>query len=298
MHDALSTVLEHARVETAFFSRALGSAPWGVATKGAPCGIFHVVVRGRATLQVGDESFLLEAGQLAVMPAGPAHVLCDPADAVATWIGALPTLDDGLPTVVAGSGEPSTEILCGTLRLGAIGRELVLAHLPAVLVAKGPALASWVRALADELGSRPPGADAVAACLGELLFLLALREWLEAETAPCWLAGLAHPELGRALALVQASPAEDWSVERLARRAGLSRTVFCERFLAVVGEPPGAWVTRWRMVVARQWLTDPRRSMGEIATGVGYASEAAFHRAFKRTVGESPARWRRAARAP
>lgn len=297
MHDPLSIVLERARVQTAFFSRALGAAPWGVETRGAECGIFHVVVRGQATLRVSGEVHTLRAGEVVFMPHGPAHVLCNPPEARATWIGALPREEAGLPTVTAGVGEPGTEILCGTLRLGELGRELVLAQLPAVLHARGPALAGWVAALATDLETRPPGSDAVAACLGNLLFVLALREWAEAQRAPGSLAGLVHPEIGRALASVQAAPGQDWSLERLARRSGLSRTVFCARFLHVVGEAPASWVTRWRMVVARELLAEGGRSIAAVAEAVGYASEPAFQRAFKRTIGVPPARWRKERRA-
>lgn len=293
MHDALSAVLQHARVEAAFFSRALGAAPWGVETRGASTGIFHVVVRGEATLHAAGETRTLQAGEIVILPRGTAHLLNNPFGAPSAWIGALPVMEGALPTVVAGVGEPDTEILCGTLRFGDLGRELVVANLPPILHARGPALRAWVAALAEELRAQPPGTEAVASCLGQLLFLLALREWLSAQTVPGWLNGLVHPEIAPALALVQASPGEDWSVERLARRCGLSRSVFCERFLHVVGEPPAAWVTRWRMVVARERLCDPKQTIPAVAAAVGYSSEAAFHRAFKRTTGVPPARWRR-----
>lgn len=295
MIDALSTVLQHARVEAAFFSRALGAPPWGVETRGAATGIFHVVVRGAATLHACGETRTLHAGEIVVLPTGASHVLCWPPNAQPIWIGALPQINEGLPTVTAGTGTPETELLCGTLRFGELGKELVVAHLPPVLHARGPELGAWVAALAHELRARPPGTDAVAACLGQLLFLLALREWLDTQTTPGWLPGLVHPDIAPALASVQAAPAENWSVDRLARKCGLSRSVFCERFLQVVGEPPGSWVTRWRMVVARELLGDAKQTIPAVAEAVGYSSEAAFHRAFKRAIGEPPARWRRAA---
>lgn len=294
MHDPLSTVLGRARVEAAFFSRALGASPWAVETRGATSGIFHVLVRGAAVLEVEGERVELHPGELVVLPTGPAHVLRSLAPCAPTWIGALPRADtDGLPTVCAGEGVSDTEVLCGTLRFGPFGDELLVAHLPRVLHARGPALAAWVGALSTELAARPPGADAVAACLGELLFLLALREWLGAADAPGWLAGLVHPDLGRALARVQADPAADWTVARLARAAGLSRTYFAELFARIVGMPPVAWVIHWRMLIARQLLADPRQTIPAVAEAVGYSSEAAFHRAFHREVGEPPARWRR-----
>jgi len=292
--DPLSSVLGRARVEAAFFSRALGASPWAVETRGAASGIFHVVVRGAAVLEVDGHRVELHAGELVVLPSGPAHVLRSSAPCRPTWIGELPRADtDGLPTVCAGTGEPDTEVLCGTLRFGPFGDELVGAHLPPVLHARGPALAPWVRALSTELAARPPGAEAVAACLGELLFLLALREWLDGADAPGWLAGLVHPDLGRALARVQADPAADWTVARLARVAGLSRTVFASQFARIVGMTPVAWVIHWRMLIARQLLADPRQTIAAVAEAVGYASEAAFHRAFHRELGEPPARWRR-----
>jgi AraC-like DNA-binding protein len=293
--DPLSLVLARANVEAAFFSRMRGASPWGVQTRGADCGIFHVVVQGEASLQVGGQRVDVAAGQVVVVPGGLPHVLAHPADASPAWIGALPQVDEGLPTLLAGRGEPGTEILCGTLRLGLFGRELVLPHLPPVMHARGPEVAGWVAALAGEVGRRPPGTDAVSACLGELLFLLALREWLAKPRPASFLAALVPPDLGRVVAAVQEAPAADWSLERMARRAGLSRSVFCERFLDVMGEPPGAWVTRWRMLVARERLAEPGASVARVAEAVGYESESAFNRAFRRSVGMPPARWRRAA---
>lgn len=293
--DPLAAVLRRARVEAAFFSRAVGRRPWGVETRGATVGIFHVVVRGGAALAALDRVHPLAPGDVVLLPHGHPHVLADPPGAPAVWIGALPSVPGPLPTVHAGQGEPDTEILCGTLRFAPPARELLLLHLPPVLVGHGgPGLAPFVARLAAELAEHPLGAEAVAAAIGELLFVLALREWVASgEAGPSWLAGLADPALARAMGLVQAAPGHDWSAEELARRVGLSRTVFYERFTRATGQTPLAWVTAWRMLVAREALAEGRQGMAEVAAAVGYANEAAFHRAFKRVVGLPPARWRR-----
>jgi AraC-like DNA-binding protein len=294
MLDPLSHILALAHVDAAFFSRMRGASPWAVQTRGATGGIFHVIVRGSASILVDGRTIHVGQGHVLVIPAGLPHVLCNPPEAPPVWIGALPKEEGPLTTVVAGEGPADCEVLCGTLRLGPLGQELLLRHLPPVLHASGPELSAWVAALSGELASRPPGADAVSACLGELLFLLTLREWLGRVQSPSLLAASVHPEVGRAVAGVLAEPAADWQLDRLARRAGLSRTVFCERFVAIMGESPAAWVTRWRMIVAREQLAAKGVSIASVAEAVGYQDEAAFQRAFRRVVGVPPAKWRKA----
>lgn len=311
--DPLSDVLRLVRVEGALFSRAACARPWGVSTRGASGGIFHVVLRGQGLATALDSeghalsSASFGAGDLLVLPHGHAHLLVDAPGSAATWIRDLPVApgEDGLPVVRAGMGEPfDTELLCGTLRFGEEGRALLLPHLPPLLhtPAQG-ALGGWldatVRQLADEVRRREPGGELVIARLAEILFVQAVRAWTRRPTGvgPGWVQALGDPALARALALLHGAPAHPWSVEDLARRAGLSRSVFYDRFTERVGEPPAAYLLRWRMTVARQALRDPRLPIALVAQRVGYGSEAAFNRAFKRAVGVPPAAWRRGAQA-
>lgn len=282
-----------------------------MATRGAAGGIFHVVLRGRgvATALDGDGGILARAtfaaGDLLVFPHGHAHTLVDPPGSTATPITDLPVSpgDDGLPVVWAGVGQAvETEVLCGTLRFGGEAGALLLPHLPPLLhTASQGALGGWldatVRQLAEEVRRAEPGAELVVARLAEILFVQAVRSWIRGAdgVGPGWVHALADPALARALALLHGSPGQSWSVAHLARRAGLSRSVFYDRFTDRVGEPPAAYLLRWRMTLARQALRDPRLPIAVVAERVGYGSEAAFNRAFKREVGVPPAAWRRAA---
>lgn len=306
LSDPLTDVLRMVRVEGALFSRAACAAPFGVHTRGAADGIFHVVLRGRLHARALSEdgrtlvSVDATAGDLLVFPHGHAHALTDAPGTATTWIRALPAApgDDGLPVVRAGEGEPGTEILCGTLRFGGEARQLLLPHLPPLLhatAAGGGWIDATVRQLADEVRRRSPGSELVIARLAEVLFIQAVRRWaLTATNAePGWLRALADPQMARALALLHGAPERAWSVDHLARRAGLSRTAFYDRFSSVVGEPPAAYLLRWRMILARRALLDPAAAIPDVAARVGYGSEAAFNRAFKRVMGVPPGVWRR-----
>jgi transcriptional regulator GlxA family with amidase domain len=166
----------------------------------------------------------------------------------------------------------------------------------------GPA-AAWITATlkhgASETHAPGPGSDAMLGRLAELLFVEAMRRYtasLPAEQAG-WLAGLRDPHVGRALALLHADPARDWEVEALARETGLSRSALGERFAHLIGEPPMQYLTRWRLALAAQALSAGNDAVARIAERVGYESEAAFNRAFKREFGSPPAAWRRSVRA-
>jgi AraC-like DNA-binding protein len=168
------------------------------------------------------------------------------------------------------------------------------------------AMTGWLTTLLNiavrESGSTRAGSENVLARLSELMFVEAIRRYIEtlppAQTG--WLAGLRDPVVGQALSAVHAEPAGEWTVERLAHLVGVSRSVLAERFAEMVGEPPMQYLALWRMQLASRLLADGGR-VAEVAGQVGYESEAAFSRAFKKLVGEAPATWRRqsgVARAP
>jgi AraC-like DNA-binding protein len=166
----------------------------------------------------------------------------------------------------------------------------------------GPA-AAWITSTlqhgAEETRAPRAGADAVLAKLSELLFVEAIRRYIESVPPDQrnWFAGLRDPHVGRALALLHAEPARAWTVEDLGREAGLSRSALAERFAELIGEPPMQYLTRWRLALAAQALREGREPITRVAERVGYESEAAFNRAFKREFGMPPAAWRRHAAA-
>jgi AraC-like DNA-binding protein len=301
--DALSDILRSAPVRGSLFSRAELAAPWGVSTRGGEAAIFHVVLRGAGWIRVdGAEPRAFRAGELMLMPHGHPHVLSDTPDGPATWIRELPTVQsEGLPCVQVQGGGPATSILCGSFHLSEGARELLLPQLPPLMLVRGGGgpTAAWLdsslRLMADEVDSGRPGSELLLGRLADILFVQILRAWLEQpeSQATGWLAALAEPQLNRALDLIHRRPATAWTAQDLAMKAGLSRSVFYERFQAVVGQTPANYLAAWRMVLARKSLRETRRPLAEVAAQVGYGSEAAFSRAFKRIVGQSPSAWRR-----
>lgn len=156
-------------------------------------------------------------------------------------------------------------------------------------------LALFVDRTFAETRAANPGSTAVVNKLSELMFVEVVRQHLRSSASPGsgWLAGLRDPHVARALGLIHGSPGDSWTLARLARAAGMSRSGFAQRFGEVVGIPPMQYLTRWRMQVAAERLTEQHASLSEVASEVGYGSEAAFLRAFKKNVGTSPGAWRK-----
>lgn len=301
--DALADLARVVAVEASFFSRARASGRWGVSTRGADNAIFHAVLRGRGVAKAeGGAPVDFGPGDLLLFPRGSSHVLASDAEVRPTPISALPLLaaDAALSCVVAGTAgatEPEVDILCGTFRFDADARACLVPQLPALVHAPAaPGAAPWLVATAAlldaELRRGLAGGDILLSRLGDVIMVQILRGWLAQDTVPGWVGALADPLLAPVLGLVHADPARDWTAAELSRRAGMSRSAFFAHFTARVGEPPAAYLLRWRMWVARRALRDRRRGVAEVGRSVGYASEAAFSRAFKRAVGSAPAAWR------
>jgi AraC-like DNA-binding protein len=210
-----------------------------------------------------------------------------------------------LPLVyeLGGGGAERTRVVCGFLGCDERPYNPLLSSLPPVihLSAAGPgATTGWLTTLLNiavaESGSARAGGENVLSRLSELMFVEAIRRYLDGLPPDRlgWLAGVRDPIVGQTLAAIHSQPREAWTVERLARFAGLSRSVFAERFAAMVGQPPMQYLTLWRMQLASRLLRDGG-AVATVADAVGYESEAAFSRAFKKVVGRSPGTWRRAA---
>jgi AraC-like DNA-binding protein len=313
--DALSDVLRFVRLMGGVFLDAEFSAPWCVTSQVGPedCRAFltdpdhliayHYVVTGRLLLQVdGEPPIGVEAGEAVLLPRNDPHLLGSELalNPVSAHDLILPPADGGLARIVHGGGGAATRIVCGFL--GSEARhDPLLATLPKVLklnVREGAA-GNWIessfRFAANEVAAGRAGSGTVLSKLSELLFVEAVRRYIA--TLPPeergWLAGLRDPVVGRGLALLHARPAYPWTAEELAREVGLSRSAFAERFTSLIGEPPMRYLTLWRMQCAARWLRDGRMPISRIAFDVGYESEAAFNRAFKREFNVPPAAWRK-----
>ena len=314
--DVLSDVLRSVRLSGAVFFDFEMSSPWvaeappsreiaASVMPGAQRVIeYHLIARGGCWAQlIGEEPVFLREGDLIVFPQGDAHVLSSAPGMRATPDLSMFRRRQTLPLVyeMGGGGEDRARVVCCFLGLDERPYNPLLTALPRVvhLSARGPnAAVGWLGTLVNiavtESGARRPGGENVLARLSELMFVEMIRQYLEtlppAQTG--WLAGLRDPVVGQALAIMHTEPAADWSVEGLARETGVSRSVFAERFAGMVGQPPMQYLALWRTQLASRLLADGGQ-VAEVAAAVGYESEAAFSRAFKRFVGLAPATWRR-----
>ncbi|KDR38380.1 AraC family transcriptional regulator [Caballeronia glathei] len=262
---------------------------------------YHLVVEGAAMVDIdGHNALALQTGDMLVFPRGHAHLLY------------TPDSDDGTPMytmyretpVIRLTNEaagPATDILCGQFHFDAAGSRTLIDALPDIVLVRTAdrtefvGLQALVKLLRDETNEPRPGASAVVSHLASALLLLLLRAWLEqAHTVPGLFSLLADPKLNRALHAMLAELGKAWTLEHLAHVCGMSRATFVRNFRVVVGTTPAELLLSIRMTQAAQWLNRTHRSIGDISEGVGYQSEAAFNRAFKRRYGIGPGLFRRA----
>jgi len=299
--DARADVLGDLRLERGFYARSDLGAPWGLAFSATDGASFHVVVEGRCWLRLADDRVLLGAGDLALLPHGRDHHLGDAPDGPTTPLAALPS--DRIGSTVAslrygGDGERAL-LICGGIHFaGPVARPL-LELLPATLVVRRGDGEGWLAAtlalLSAEARTPRPGGPAVLTRLMDILVIQAIRAWLAGDTdrGAGWLGALRDPQVGPTLALMHRRPAEPWTVASLAATAHLSRSVFSERFTQLVGVPPMRYLARWRMHLAGSLIREDQLGVGEVARRLGYGSEAAFSRAFKRHSSVAPGSLRR-----
>src|SRR5215467_10808237 len=318
--DVLSEVLKVVKLEGAIYYNAEFTAPWSfrappscvLARHFAPGGghviIYHLVTEGQgfAGLEHGTR-VPLTAGDIVIFPHGDSHIIGNgtPTAPVDLEPELHHIFAQGLKLARAGGGREVTKLVCGYMSCDPQLSRVFLAGLPAILKVNvragvgGQWLENSIRFSVEEADASRAGGEAVLAKLSEVLFVETLRRYI-AELPPeqtGWLAGVRDPEVGKALALLHRHPARPWTIADLARDVGLSRSVLAERFRHYLGEPPMSYLTRWRLQLAAQMLKSSSRSVAEIAAEVGYESEAAFNRAFKRDYRVPPARFRSESRA-
>jgi AraC-like DNA-binding protein len=315
--DALSEVLKIIRLRGALFFNAEFSAPWCVASSQssqlAPllCPgaghviIYHYLTDGRAFARLsGGSRHDLRPGDVVVFPHGDAHSLGSGAGKpVASLKIFANNLSNGLKVAHHGGGGELTKFVCGYMACDPSLSEVVLAGLPSMFVVNiandsaGQWLANSIQFSVREAGGPGTGSEVVLAKLSEVLFIETLRRFIQElpDQQKGWLAGARDPVIGTALALLHKNPAYPWTIANLAHQVGVSRTRFAIRFHRFLGEPPIAYLTKWRLKLAADLLVSSEANVCEIAAKVGYESESAFNRVFKRQLGSPPAQFRRSA---
>ncbi len=300
--DGLSEILEAGRLRSTVFSKAVLGAPWSVDSGPLRSGVFHAVVEGAATLVVGEQTLTLTTGSAVFLPHGARHVMTSDPELEPTPARELTQREHegSVPTMVLDGGGGVTRLICGSIRFEHSEAHPLLSILPsAIRVHASADNASWlqssIRLIDHELSSGRPGSNMLVARLSDVLLVNALRHWVSergAEQGAGWIRGLCDAQIAKALTCVHQEPATAWTVESLARASGMSRSAFAARFSELVGESPSRYLTRWRMHLAAKALRERRDTMAEIAESVGYASEHAFSKAFKRTLGMTPSAFR------
>jgi len=307
--DLLSDILSHMKLKGTLYFRTSFTSPWGVRVPAyANVSRFHFAHKGRCFIRIGDAEapVPLEQGDLIIITGGAPHTLyCDPA----TEVDAVP-----LDTVVEESGftgsgalvyggketQHETQLICGHFAFDEHAQHPLIDALPPWIHISnyGEIAGSWMentlKIIGNEAGREQIGGDLIALKLSEIIYAQALRAYLSSEgSSRSVLAGFTDPKIARALKVIHQDPAFPWTLDTLSAAVGLSRTAFATRFSTLMTTTPFNYITQWRMQIARQRLNDSTDAIIEIAEGVGYQSEAAFGRVFKRTFNIAPATYRR-----
>jgi AraC-like DNA-binding protein len=317
----LSDVLSAVRLRGAVYFDVQAAAPWvsmnpsmtdvgaAVMPGGESVIPFHVLTHGRAWVWLADRSLPvrpLEAGDVVMFPAGQSHVMASDPDP-----GDLPTVDlhfyrDAARSdepfrlvQLGGRGEPAS-FVCGYLSCDAKPFNPLLAALPPMLVSRPPSqgidlIQNLIHFAVEETASSRTGTEMILAKLSELMFVQAVRAHIETlnDGSPGWLSGLKSDQVGQAMRLIHAQPAKDWTLTSLAAAVALSRSKLAADFRRYTGDSPMRYLARWRIQLASRLLAETAASIAQAAQHVGYRSEAAFKRAFRRHAGVPAGQWRR-----
>lgn len=319
--DALSEVLSSVRITGAIFFHAEFTAPWrtlALAAKEVAPTLspgterlvnYHLVTEGRAFARIeGSPDVAVEAGDILIIPHGDAHTM----SSLPAGRGPLPPLVDNdmviaklrsgdLSVTRSGGGGAATRYVCGFFGCERHATRMFLAGLPPLIKIhiRGDARGDWlegsIRYLVSDASAASPGRSALLSKMAEALFVETLRRYMD-QLSPeqsCWLAGARDPISGGALTVLHRMPWHPWTVATLAAEIGASRSVLAERFTRFLGEPPLKYLARWRLQLAARQLQTTGKGILELAAEVGYTSETAFIRAFKREFGLPPAQYRR-----
>jgi AraC-like DNA-binding protein len=307
--DRLSDVLQDFRLTENSYGRCELRRPWGISFPRQAQARFHFVASGSCWLRSPQPASkepwqVLNAGDVALVPRGARHAVASEKRGALRPLEEMPLeeIGDRAYAMHAGGSGAATVLVCCSIGFGHPAVHPLLELMPPLLLVRGggvkdPVLPSLLDAMANEVLEQRIGAATVMTRLADVVIVRVIRAWVESrgDHGEGWLAALRDERIGRALAAIHRRPGEPWSVESLAAVAGASRSIFSERFTKLVGMPPARYVARWRMHVASGWLENERTSIAEVATRLGYDSEAAFSRAFKRFVGVPPSALRRAA---
>ena len=308
--DLLGEALHFLRMSGIFYCRSEFTAPWALALPPMTGFLMlHVVTSGRCWLEgEGAPNRLLEPGDLALVPHGEGHQMASQPGMVGARLFEIPReqVSERYEILrLGGGGAPATAV-CGVFQFDHPAAQHLVTLLPRMITVEAwnsphtDWIQSTLRAMAAEARELRPGGETVITRLADVLVILAIRSWIAQDPAAQtgWLGALQDKQIGRVISRIHRDPVRAWTVESLAAEAAMSRSAFAARFTELVGEPAMHYVTRWRMHLALTWLREDAAPVGDLSRRLGYESEAAFSRAFKRYIGVSPGAARRKRDAP
>jgi len=298
--DPLGETLHLLKLTGTLYCRSELTAPWGVDLPAFDgCMMFHIVTAGHCWLEVeGEEPRLLQQGSLTLVPHGNRHYIRSSPTEEAVPLFDIPVeqVSDRYEIMHYGGSGQLTQVTCCVVRFDHVAGQQLITLLPKVLQIdtwaddEGSWLQSTLRFIAREAKELRPGGETVITHLADILIIQAIRSWIDtaSDADQGWLAALRDDHIGRALAAIHREPERDWTVASLAKEIGMSRSGFSARFTNLVGESAMRYLTQWRMQLARAQLQETSDSLSVLADRLGYQSEAAFCRAFKREFGVPP----------
>jgi len=302
--DTIAEVMRFVQMAGIFYCPSELTEPWGLQLPPmADCVWFHAVTHGACTIEVDGDSRTVQAGDLVVIPHGTGHRVWGEMPAPTPDVFDLPHnyYSDRYALLRHGGGGKQTDVVCGGIRFSHPAARHLIDALPTIIhtEASRSTRANWMQAtlelMAEETRHVRPGSEAVISRLCDIVVIQAIRTWIERDPGAHtgWLGALRDEQIGTAIAAIHANPETRWTVTALAAEASMSRSAFAARFTSLVGEPAMHYVARWRMHVALELLRTDDSTIAAIAAQVGYDSEAAFSRAFKRVIGTPPQTARR-----
>lgn len=304
--DPLGETLYSLRLNGLVYANSDLSAPWGVDMPPMTGKMmFHIVTRGRCLLRLPDhEDVILKPGELALLPKGEGHSICSDREVHCQPFFDIPVskISERFEFMRYGGGGEKTQLTCGVLGFDHLVGEKLISQLPPLIHMQSDnghlpsSLQALVQLMAEEATRLSAGGETIVAHLADIIVIKAIRYWVvrAPEANKGWLGALKDPKIGKALAAIHAHPESSWTVEGLAQYAGMSRSGFSARFTQVIGTSAKQYLTEWRMSLARMKIMQSQVSLIELAEELGYQSEAAFSRAYKRVFGIPPLRQTRA----
>lgn len=301
--DVLSDILSKVKLSSVVYFKSDFSSPWGMDVPKGPFAQFHIVTKGQCILRTKNESIQLFRGDIIVFPFGASHWLANDENSQ------LHNGQEVVESILSGKSifegnNISTNLVCGHFEFDRNIDHPFIKELPTMIKIEESDINQfhWLKNITNlvinEAEKEQSGSNIIVNKLGEILFIHTLRAFIERNKLKSgFIAAIQDYRMSKVLKAIHTSPSNDWHLEKLAQIAGMSRTSFTNRFKMLVGETPFNYLTQWRILQAKELLTENDLSVGEIALQVGYQSEAAFNRVFKKRVDQTPLKFRQSAKA-